>query len=506
MNGKRAYGDYQTPYEFTEKVCTFLKNNKKLNPSAIVEPTCGIGNFLKSSLVFNAKEYYGIEINPIYCDTCNEKINNDNVKIVNADFFSISSLSLIGDKSQVLVIGNPPWVTNSTLSTLSSNNLPKKKNFKKLTGIDAITGASNFDICEFIILKLIYEYINTDTVIAMLCKTSVVRNIFVELKKNNIAFKSCDMFEFDAYKVFGINANACLLLIYLSDKIDDSADKCNVYDFDNPDTIKFQIEYCNEKLYSNINSSAKVFDGQCCFEWRQGVKHDCSKIMELSLKNNELINGKNEVVHIEKNLVYPLVKSSMFKSPIINDFSKYVIITQKKVRQDTKYIKSKFPKTWNYLNSYVDCFDKRKSTIYKNSPAFSMFGIGEYSFSSYKVGLSGFYKKPLFSLLYSYDGKPVMMDDTCYFISFSSFDMAYVAMLLLNSPKVQEFLINVAFLDSKRPYTKKILKRIDFKKITDYTNINDMFKVETTLNISHYITEPMFNEFKSMVQDNQLRV
>ena len=34
-------------------------------------------------------------------------------------------------------------------------NLPEKENFKRLSGTDAITGASNFDICEYIILKLI---------------------------------------------------------------------------------------------------------------------------------------------------------------------------------------------------------------------------------------------------------------------------------------------------------------------------------------------------------------
>ena len=30
------------------------------------------------------------------------------------------------------IIGNPPWVTNSTLSLLESKNTPKKKNLKRL--------------------------------------------------------------------------------------------------------------------------------------------------------------------------------------------------------------------------------------------------------------------------------------------------------------------------------------------------------------------------------------
>jgi hypothetical protein len=50
-----------------------------------------------------------------------------------------------------------------------------------------------------------------------------------------------------------------------------------------------------------------------------------------------------------------------------------------------------------------------------------------------------------------------MLDDTSYFICFDSFDSAYVAMLLLNNNKVQAFLSSIAFLDAKRPYTKKFL-------------------------------------------------
>ena len=138
MSGKREYGDYQTPVDFAEKVCTYLKDYRHIKPSAIIEPTCGIGSFLESSLLFEASEYYGIEINPEYCNTCRKKINDSRVKIINSDFFAFSSKALIHDKRQILVIGNPPWVTNSTLSTLGSDNLPVKSNFKGIKGIDAI--------------------------------------------------------------------------------------------------------------------------------------------------------------------------------------------------------------------------------------------------------------------------------------------------------------------------------------------------------------------------------
>ena len=200
--------------------------------------------------------------------------------------------------------------------------------------------------------------------------------------------------------------------------------------------------------------------------------------MELTLRNGVLQNGQKEAVHIEDDIVFPLIKSSMFKAPIIHSFSKYVIVTQKKVREETEHLKNDVPKTWEYLNNNIKLFENRKSSIYNGAPPFSMFGVGDYSYSKYKVGVSGFYKQPLFSVLYSDDEKPVMIDDTSYFICFDNYDMAYVAMLLLNSDKVQKFLKSIAFLDAKRPYTKKVLERIDFHKIIKTLIIDELSKTE----------------------------
>ena len=138
------------------------------------------------------------------------------------------------------------------------------------------------------------------------------------------------MLEFDSTRVFGINASACVLVIQLSENVI-SSDVCNVYDFEKPDTVKSQFGYTNGHFYSDLDIDAENFDGQCCFEWRQGVKHDCSKIMELTMRNGTLENGQRKIVQIEDDIVYPLIKSSMFKAPVIHSFSKYVIVTQKKL-------------------------------------------------------------------------------------------------------------------------------------------------------------------------------
>lgn len=499
MNGKREYGDYQTPEHFAMDVCRFLKNIRGVKPKIIIEPTCGIGNFLKSSQIFGASEIIGIEVNPKYCEICKDSISASNVHIINANFFSFDFTSTFAQKEDVLIIGNPPWVNNSTLSSLNSDNLPIKVNFKDLKGIEAITGSSNFDICEYIILQLISSMNRTNTTIAMLCKTSVARNIFFEMKRTHINFNSCDIYEFDANKIFRINVSTCLLVIELS-KNNVLCDVCRVYSLEKPLEKKNSFSYIDGNFYSNTMKNVDDFSGECCFEWRQGIKHDCSKVMELTVKENILVNGMKEIVDIESDYVFPLIKSSMFKSPIINKFNKYVIVTQKKIKEDTFHIKVDAPKTWTYLKSHMEFFSRRKSIIYKNTPNFSMFGIGNYSYAPYKVGVSGFYKKPFFSVLVSQKGKPVMTDDTSYFICFSTYDMAYTAMIILNSKRVQKFLLTIAFMDAKRPFTKKVLKRIDFKKIVNNISLDELNKTEKELNLKKFLNKGMWQKFKLLIE------
>ena len=229
------------------------------------------------------------------------------------------------------------------------------------------------------------------------------------------------------------------------------------------------------------------------------MKHDCAQVMELSGQGGSLVNGNGDSVHIEEELVYPLVKSSMLKHPVIAETIKYVIVTQKHIGEDTNRLADMYPKAWAYLQRHSECFVRRKSIIYRNAPPFSIFGVGDYSFATYKVGLSGFYKKPLFALLDPIHGKPTFLDDTLYFLSFSNRAHAYLAMLLLNEASVQEFLKGICFIDSKRPFTKKVLERIDFRKITEKVSIEALASTERRLGLPPLCTSEMYQDFQALL-------
>lgn len=491
-NEKKEFGDYQTPLDFCYKVCDYIKESGLANSTrAILEPTCGIGNFLiAASNAFGCRNLVGIEINAEYANTAKTEVPSAMVKIDN--IFNVSTKDLCGEDG-VLIIGNPPWATNSNLSY----NLPKKINFRGLRGIEALTGSSNFDICEYIILKLLDEYKYTNSTICMLCKTSVARNVILEMSRNRITYQKVEMLNFNSNKVFGISASACILVIKLSEERESAGEVvCEVKDFDKKSAIDTLIVSGDTIKTASTKTD---LEGKCQLVWRQGVKHDCGKVMELDFKDGEYINKGKTPVHIESGLVFPLVKSSHFKKPIMHQFSKFVIVTQTKPKQDTSYIQSEYPLTWKYLNDNIESFNRRKSVIYKKSAPFSMFGIGDYSFAPYKVGLSGFYKKPLFCLLSS--SKPVMTDDTAYFLAFYNYDIAYSMMLLLNSKTVQEFLLSIAFLDNKRPYTVKLLSRLDIQKCIAAVSFEELKQTESDLQLAEHITEPLYANLAQFVRE-----
>lgn len=277
---KKEYGDYQTPSEFAFLILNYINSIFKINPDLIIEPTCGKGNFLKESLnVFPKSKLIGIDINKNYIDEANLSVNSRKSTFYCGNIldFDLSSLN-INSNFQTLIIGNPPWITNSKLSKLNSNNLPVKKNFKNLKGIEALTGLSNFDICEYIFLKLINFFKDSNTIIALLCKTTVARNVFMEMHRQGINFNFARIAKFDAKKIFNVSVDACLFILRLSSR-NEKLQNYEVCDISNNSNVKESVKIKNNIFISENNNYD--FEGKCNFVWRQGVKHDCVNIMEL---------------------------------------------------------------------------------------------------------------------------------------------------------------------------------------------------------------------------------
>lgn len=392
--------------------------------------------------------------------------NKPEISIIHNSVFDFDFKTIAKENStkEILIIGNPPWVTNSKLGSLNSSNLPKKTNFKNHNGLDVMTGKGNFDIAEYITLMMIETFQHQKGSIALLVKNTVIKNIVFDQFAKKYAISYIEKHCIDSKKEFNVSVEAALFYCKLNSN---PTFDCAEFDFYNNSNAKLNFGWLSDKFVSNLDtySIAGQIDGKCPFEWRQGIKHDCSSIMELDKVNGHFVNGLKEEIKLENDLVYGILKSSDLKNTVIKETRKYTIVTQKKVGQETNYIKYDFPKTYQYLSEHQDIFSSRKSSIYNNKPPFSIFGIGDYSFKPYKVAISGLYKTFHFTLVLPQNEKPVMLDDTCYMLGFEKLEFAVYSLILLNSGATLQLLQSITFADAKRTFTKDILMRIDLLEL-----------------------------------------
>ena len=170
---------------------------------------------------------------------------------------------------------------------------------------------------------------------------------------------------------------------------------------------------------------------------------------------------------VESDYVYPLLKSADLLLPSSARPSRFVIVTQRRIGLDTGPIEHAAPRLWRYLQANAADFAKRRSSIYRGQPLFAMFGLGPYSFAPHKVAISGLHKAPRFHAVGPVEGRPMMLDDTCYFLACHSAEQAALVSALLNAPATLGLIRSLVFCDSKRPITKAILQRIDLGAIAD---------------------------------------
>ncbi len=487
-DGKVVYGDFQTPLWFAREVCAFL-TSQGIAPASVLEPTCGLGHFLLASMAeFESVETaVGVEINRAYLDSLRQQ--NTNLELIHADLFALDWQSLLARlPDPLLIIGNPPWVTNAGLSAIGSDNLPPKSNFQNQSGIEAITGSSNFDISEWMLLQMVDWVRDRPGVVAMLCKTAVARKLLTHLWQDDTRTGSAQLRLFDAQQVFGAAVDACLFLYDTSRPA--ARTTCPVYADFSADLAVAEIGYWNGRLIANT----PLYDrwqhlqnqGNATYRWRSGVKHDCASVMELQRVNGAYANKLGEIIELEETHLYPMLKSSDIAGASENRAPLWMLVTQQEVGESTRPMRQLAPKTWAYLEEHADLLDGRKSAIYRQRPRFSIFGVGPYTFAPWKVAISGLYKQLDFVVVGPQNGKPVVLDDTCYFLPCQSEAEANLLADLLNSEPAQQFYQSLIFWDAKRAITAKILAQLDISTLAD-----ELGRLEELAQFQGQIATPM---------------
>jgi hypothetical protein len=464
-----AFGDWQTPQRLAHEVLGVVGRRLR-RPRSILEPTCGQGAFLGAAVAaFPTATALGFDVCAEHVASARELLANS-ATIELADFFEVPWERVLDPLADpLLIIGNPPWVTNSTLGTLDASNLPRKTNFKRHAGLDAMTGKSNFDISEWMLIRLLELVRERRFTMAMLCKASVARRLMQHVAEMGWRVDG-EVRAIDARAHFSAAVDAVLLHVWSGRSRASSGGsdgvRWAVYTSLSETVPTRTMGVVDGRTLSDVDAyeSTRTLEGESEIEWRSGVKHDCANVMELVATGEGWTNGAGQTVELESSHVYPLLKGSDIANGRLVP-RRHVIITQRSLGEDTGMFRESAPLLWKYLHDHREQLDGRKSSIYANQFEFSIFGIGDYSFAPYKVAICGLYKRLVFSVIRPYDGQPVMVDDTAYFLPFDTEQAAEAAALALSSPPAQAFFQARVFWDAKRPINKALLQSLSLEAL-----------------------------------------
>jgi hypothetical protein len=442
-----ALGDFQTPPALAAEMLAAL-HARGVRPACVIEPTCGRGAFLRAAAQTydGAQQIIGVEWQAERYGPELAQIAASDRRITThfADAYALDFAALAAGAGEVLVVGNPPWVTTAALGKLAAGApQPRRSRDHGLRGLDARTGAANFDVAEFLALKLITDLQRRRFVLALLVKESVARKVVASALRRGMPLRAAEIVRIDARRWFGVAVDACCLIVHGGD--------------DGAAPPKIAVRDAFEGAVVAWLAAGHDDDRAAVPAWRQGIKHDAASVFELRRAGTHWYNAAGERVDIEPEYVFPLWKARALhagEAPADG-----LIVPQRRLGAPTGALAESAPKLHAYLSRHARRLAARKSSIYRNAPPYAIFGVGPYTFAPWKVAVAGFYAEPRFRVIGPLEERPVVFGDTAYFVPFADEAPARAFAARCTDPATAAA-ISTQVVRGKRPITKRLLDAV----------------------------------------------
>ena len=408
------------------------------------------------------------------------------------------------------LIGNPPWISWEHISP----NYKKKMKTTFLDeyllfenkGIESRLGLGHDDICVAFLIICADRFLTNDGKISLLLKHSIYqgeahetfRKLSIKkagkehlLKLENVVdLSSGNPFEspgalasiaslsigsktkfpvpFRKYHMNSLNGN------HVDIELKAFLDNCTYEDLKlmPSDANNTSLPWMIVKEGENVHQS-----GENQYPIRHGYVNDLTSLFFVEIEsrktNSILIKPSNsghkkvnEITYeIEANKVYPCLKAKHIKKWKITGHN-YIIVPQKKYTENNEdALKKENPLLYSYLLAHKNLLLERKSIHIRKEPFYSTFGVGDYTFSLYKVFFNA-----MGSLSQSFvvgseasskflDKKLLIPHNNINCISLNSEDEAYYVCGVLNSKWVADY-VKSRIGKSKYPWSNKMMERI----------------------------------------------
>jgi len=481
-------GDFQTPPALAKRVAALLLRQQADGRGvfrSVLEPTCGTGTLLLAALeaLPGAVRGRGLEISAEHLEVASARCWPVPVDLLQGDVFASDFVRLTADlPGPVLVLGNPPWVTSSAIGLWQGGDReeagpgplwggdapgavpdsfrPRRENTAALSGVSARTGGGNFDVSEAVTLKVLRRLSASGHGAALLLKRSVAVRTLAHAERERLAVRDFAWYEVDVRREMGVSVAAGLLCFRGCRPGERSYDLTVYPDLEAVTGVVSRlhgghlVEHAD--LFASTQRYARTTPGAT--GWRSGLKHDVAPVLELHLAGGRVTTPAGEVLDLEPDRLYPLLKSTDLAAGRVTP-RRMTLVTQSAPGEQTDWMRLALPRTWAYLTRHEAAFAARKSAVYRGQPRFALFGVGPYAFLPYKVAVSGLHKRLRFTLISPVDGRAVMVDDTCAALGFQERVPAVICWAALHLPAAHAFFAARTDWRQKRPVTIELLER-----------------------------------------------
>src|SRR5262249_10309039 len=188
------------------------------------------------------------------------------------------------------------------------------------------------------LIKIIESIRDRRATIAMLCKTAVARKVLAHAWKTGIGLEDSAIHTIDAAADFRASVSASLLVCNASPTACSS--ECRVYTGLEEGAPSGAMGFRDGALVADLDryETWKHLQGDGDPRWRSGIKHDCSAVMELTGGAGNYRNGLGEVVRIEDDSVYPMLKGSDIARGTAREPGRWMLVPQRFLGEDTSQL------------------------------------------------------------------------------------------------------------------------------------------------------------------------
>ncbi|MFB6162977.1 MAG: N-6 DNA methylase [Halococcoides sp.] len=516
-------GEYYTPGGLAELAVGELDIDDYASDT-FLDPGCGSGMFLAT--VVDAKRaalgeerapdvivdvitdtVFGIDLNPVavksaklsYLLSLAPLLDADGVDRLELPVFLTDSLELtrddeirFGDESLDLtvdhLVGNPPWITWGNLSERVRDAWREQYvhtlNLLPHHGVESRLGHVNDDISVPFIWVCIHQYLAEDGDASFVLKRNIITGpagrLFRTQRVNSRPVAVRHIHDFRGLRPFGddVGVQSAIYTLEADSEsefpipVDAWTTATSTPEFVTADAIRETLDHettglvpvaeddpCSSWVRDDAETRAL---GECEHDIRQGVKDDATDVYSID---------REQLDTLEHDHVYPYIKSRHVVKYGLFGHDLHLVPIRKVNEDNETHLQSICPRTYEYLESNRQALEDRSSSWLDAGPFYNVFGVGDYTWSEYKVVWCRLGFKPHFAVVSTVDDedvgeKPVVPGDHCMFISTDDRYEAHFLCGLLNSSPYQQSISGVAS-EGKASLSKTVISNLALPEYPD---------------------------------------